>query len=157
MYFISFYFAVNHTFTTVYHVHVSYSQALTCFTVWIAPGQLQWFLPRDAMLARYTLSSCVRPSVCPSQAATGRIELVLSWRFPSTYLTLFYNEIWVSPEICVLPSGTLSQTPDLENFATTSRSRCQQNSSSTVELVDDTYTTVDESRLCTTSRSTVTL
>ena len=31
--FISFYFAVNHTFTTVYHVHVSYSQALTCFTV----------------------------------------------------------------------------------------------------------------------------
>ena len=26
------------------------------------------FLPRDAMLARGLLSSCVRPSVCPSQA-----------------------------------------------------------------------------------------
>ena len=25
----------------------------------------------------------------------------------------------------VLPSGTLSQTPDLENFATSDRSRCQ--------------------------------
>jgi len=39
-----------------------------------------------------------------------------------------------------LTSGN-SQTPDLEIFATASRSRCQQNSSSTVELVDDTYTT----------------
>jgi len=28
------------------------------------------FLPRDAMLARYMLSSCVCPSVCPSQADT---------------------------------------------------------------------------------------
>jgi len=59
------------------------------------------------------------------------------------------------------PSGTLSQTPDLENFATASRSLCQQNSSSssssTVELVDDTYTTIDESWLFTTSRRTVTL
>ena len=44
------------------------------------------FLPRDAMLAQYMLSSSVRPSVCPSicpsQAGsvsietTGRIELV---------------------------------------------------------------------------------
>ena len=38
----------------------------------------------------------------------------------------------------VIPSGTLSQTLDLENFVTASRPRCQQNSS-TVELVDDTY------------------
>ena len=38
----------------------------------------------------------------------------------------------------------------IKNFATTSRSKCQQNSSSsssTVKLVDDTYTTVDESWL----------
>ena len=27
-------------------------------------------LPRDAMLARYMLTSCVYPSVCPSQAGT---------------------------------------------------------------------------------------
>jgi len=57
--------------------------------------------------------------------------------------------------------GTLSQTPDFDNFATASRSRCQQNSSSssssTVELVDDIYTTIDESWLFTTSRRTVTL
>jgi len=59
-------------------------------------------------------------------------------------------------KIGVLLSGTLSQTPDLENFATASRSSCQQHSSSssTVQLVDDTYTTVDESWLFTTSRST---
>jgi len=79
---------------------------------------------------------------------------------PSTYHTLCYEEIWVSPKIRVLLSGTLFQTPDLENFATSSRSSCEHNSSSsssTVELVDDTYTTIDESRLFTTSRSTVTV
>jgi len=50
---------------------------------------------------------------------------------------------------------TVCQTPELENFAAASRSRCQQNSSSsssTVEFVDDTYTTVDESWLFTTMR-----
>ena len=72
-------------------------------------------LPRDAMLVRYMLSSCVRPSVCPSATltswywneTTGRIELVFgTWRLPSTYPTLCYrlNEIRVSP------SGTLSWT-----------------------------------------------
>ena len=44
----------------------------------------------------------------------------------------------------------------LRNIPTASRSRCQQNSS-TVESVGDTYTTVDESWLFTTSRSAVTL
>jgi len=52
---------------------------------------------------------------------------------------------YLLPKIKTLSSRTLSQTPDLENFATASRSRCQQNSSSTVELIDDTYTTIDES------------
>jgi len=79
---------------------------------------------------------------------------------PSTYPTLSYEKILVSPRIGVLPSGTLSETLNLENFATASRSHCQQNlsssSSSTVELVDDTYTTVDESWLFSTSRSNVT-
>jgi len=96
---------------------------------------------------------------------TGRIELVLAWRLPSTYPALRGKEILLSPKIRVLPSGTSSQTPDFENFATASRSRCQQNSSSssssssssTVEFVDDTYTTIDESWLFTASRSTVTL
>ena len=52
---------------------------------------------------------------------------------------------YLLPKIKTLSSRTLSQTPDLENFATASRSRCQQNSSLTVELIDDTYTTIDES------------
>ena len=38
----------------------------------------------------------------------------------------------------VLPSGTSSQTLDLENFVTASRSCCQRNLS-TIELVDNTY------------------
>jgi len=77
-----------------------------------------------------------------------------------SFTTLCYKEIWISPKIRVLPPpDTLSHTPDLANFAAATRSRCQQNSSSssTVELVDDTYRTIDESWLFTTSRSTVTL
>jgi len=31
--------------------------------------------------------------------------------------TLCYKEIWVSPKIRVLPSGTVSQTPDLETIS----------------------------------------
>jgi len=56
---------------------------------------------------------------------TGGIEL--PWRLPSTCPTLCYKEIWVSPKIRVLPSGTLSQTLDLENFDPAIRSRCQRN------------------------------
>jgi len=95
------------------------------------------FLPRDAMLARYVLSSCVCPSVCPSQACIVIVSKRLddsswhvTWQLSSTYPTLCCKEIRVPPKIRILPSGTL-------HFATASRSRCQQNSS-TVELVDDT-------------------
>ena len=101
---------------------------------------------------RRPLSVCL--SVCPSQAGVvskrpDESSWFLECRPPSAYPTLSYKELWVSPKTKVLPSGTLSQTPDLEDFATASRSRCRQNSSSsssTVELVDDTYTTVDKSR-----------
>ena len=41
----------------------------------------------------------------------------LTWRFLSTGDKLCYKEIHVSTKIRVLPSGTLSQTQDLENFA----------------------------------------
>jgi len=122
------------------------------------------FLPRDAMLARYMLSSCVRLSVCHKPVLYYRNNWTnragLAQRLPFFYRRLCYKEIWVSPYFKVLPSGTLSQTPNLENFATASRSRCQQHSSSssTVELVDDTYKTIDgELWLFTTSRPTVTL
>jgi len=80
------------------------------------------------MLARYLLSSCVRLCVRPSQAGVvskrpDESSWFLAWRLLSTYKCC-YEEIWVSPTIRVLPSKTsLSQTPDLENFATASRDR----------------------------------
>ena len=107
--------------------------------------------PRDAMLARYIL----RPCVCLSDTYRRSIEKkrlnelswVSAWKLP----TLCYKEI------LALPCGTSSQTPGLENLATASRSRCQRSSSSssTVELVDDTYMTIDESWLFSTSRTNV--
>ena len=84
-----------------------------------------WFLPCDAMLC------CRRvPFFCISQAGIVSRQLDESswfsaWRLPFTYPTLCYNEIWVSPKIVVLPSGTLSETPDLGNFATASWSHYQ--------------------------------
>jgi len=97
------------------------------------------------MLARYLLSSCVRPS--PSVTSrycietTGRIELVFSIEASFPHRTLCGKEIWVSPKVRALTFRTLSQTLDFKNFATAIRSHCQENSSSSsmVELVDDTY------------------
>jgi len=62
----------------------------------------------------------------------------LTRELPSTYPTLYSQEIRVSPKIRALPSGTSPKTLDLENFATASR-WCGQQNSSTVELVDHTY------------------
>jgi len=92
--------------------------------------------------------------------STGRIELVFGMAgllrpIPCCVIRKF---VYLR-KLGYFPLGLLSQTPDLENFATASQSRCQQNSSSSsskVEFVDDTYTTVDESWLFTTSRPTVT-
>ena len=47
------------------------------------------------------------------------------------------KEIHVSTKITVFPSETLSETPNLENFATASRS-CYQQNLSMVEVVDHT-------------------
>jgi len=123
---------------------------------------LSFFTARRYISAVYAVVAC--PSVGLSQAGVVSKRLdksswFLALRLLSTHLTLCYKEMWVSPKIRVLPSGILSRTQYFKNFATASRSRCQQNSlsSSTVELVDDTYTTVDESWLFTTSRSSVTL
>ena len=117
------------------------------------------FLPHDAMAAWHMQSLCVHLSITSEYCieTTGPIKLVFAI---DASFHLSHTEIWVSAKIMVLPSGNLSKTLDLENFATASRSRCQQNSpssSSTVELVDNTYTTIDESWLFTASRSTVTL
>ena len=84
---------------------------------------------------------------------------VLAWWLYFTYFTLYFKENMGISKIRVLPSRALSETSQSENFPAASLSRCQQNSSSsTVELVDNTYTTIDdESWLFTTCRPTVTL
>jgi len=95
---------------------------------------------RDAILA---MALCLCLSVCLSVTSQScietdeRIEQFLTWELPSTYPILRYKQILVF-------SKTLSQDVNLQNFATASRSCCQQ-SSSTIELVDYTNTTVDGS------------
>jgi len=132
----------------------------TLRTVFVAQVHKNWnILLRDATLARYMLSSCVCPSVRHVSRycikTTGGIELDFD-KEASFYQST--PEIWVSPKI----KGT-----SLWDFDTNSgprKFRCGKSialstnsSSSTVELVDDTCTTVDESWLFTTCRSTVTL
>ena len=90
----------------------------------------------------YMLSSRDRLSAATSRIVSKRMDeyessWVLARKLYSTLYTLCCKEIRAPPKIIrVLPSGTLPQTLDLENFAAANRSRCQQNSS-TVELVDD--------------------
>ena len=126
------------------------------FSLWLFKAQLNVviimrvfavFTARRYASAVYAVVMC--PSVClsvsPSQAGVVSKRMDESswfWRLPFTYLTFYYKEIYVSSKTSVLPSKTLSQTPDLENFATLS---------STVELVGDPYTKIDESWLFTTS------
>ena len=71
-----------------------------------------------------TVVACpnVRPSVTSRYCSeTTRRRLLFS-----TYPTPCYKKIWADPKIRLLPSGTLFQTPDLENFATARRSYRQQ-------------------------------
>ena len=89
-----------------------------------------FFLPRDAMLQR---GICCRHVVVSSS--------FLGWRLFSTYRYCAIRKFGYL-KIRVLPSGNLPQTVNIENFATASRSRCQQSSSSsssTVRLVFHTY------------------
>ena len=60
-----------------------------------------------------TLSVTSRSSVETAE----QIELVFVRELPSTYPTLRFNEIRTPTEVRVLPSGTLSQNLNLENFA----------------------------------------
>ena len=57
---------------------------------------------------------------------TGRTELGIGMgsSFHLSDTVLIGNMAWVRPKLRVLPSGALSQTPYLKNFATASRSRC---------------------------------
>jgi len=123
------------------------------------------FTARRYASAVYDVAVCRYVSVCLSVTSryrvetTRRIELVLAWKLSLTYpYTELQGNSGVS-KIRVLSAGTLSQTLDLENFATTSQQRCQLNSS-TVELVDCTCGNRRVVARCTllniTSRSTAT-
>jgi len=122
------------------------------------------FLPRDAMLARYLLCQSVRP--LQAGIVSKRLDesrWFLAWRLPPAYPTPCCKEIWMSPEICVLPprnflpnSGLKTVSPrQVDRVVNKTRRRRRRRSS--LELVDDTYTTVDESWLVITRRSTATL
>ena len=116
-------------------------------------------LTRGAMLARHFLSSCVRPSVTSRCCieTTGRIEL-LARRLPSNYPTLRYKEIWISPKIRVRYIWNFAPNSELRKFRHgKSIALSTKLVVVVVEFVDDTYTTIDESWMFTTSRSTVTL
>jgi len=81
------------------------------------------------------------PSVCPLHTCIVSKRLDESSRFVArrfhfTCPKLCCKETQVLSKISVLSSETFSHTLDLQKIATTSRSCCQQNSS-TVELVDD--------------------
>ena len=93
------------------------------------------FLTARYVSAVYAVVAC--PSVRLSQAGVvskllDESSWLLALRLLSIHLTLCYKEMWVSPKIRVLPSGTLSRTQDFKNFAAASRSRCQQ-----LVVVDD--------------------
>jgi len=75
------------------------------------------FYPHDAMLA---VAQC--PSVCPPQVGVllkrkNESGWFLAWELPSTNPSLLQGNSCISL-IRALPSGTLSQSPDLENFVT---------------------------------------
>ena len=111
-----------------------------------------------AFSARRYASAVYAVVVCLSVRPSVRHKPVL-YRKDWTNRAGFWHEGFLPPiPHCVIrKSGYLQKLryfpvalcPKLRYFVTSSRSRCQQNSSSssTVELVDDTYTTIDESRL----------
>ena len=93
------------------------------------------------------LSSCVCPFVClsvrkkPVLHQNDQTDITGFWLVGFLWVTYpkqCYKEIRVTPEIRVLPSETLPQTLELENFVMTSR-WCKQRNSSTVAPVDYTY------------------
>jgi len=83
------------------------------------------FHPHDAMLVR-VLAMALCLSVCLSQVGVlskrvNESSWFLARELHLTYPTLCYKKIQVPSKIRVLPSGTLLQTLDLENFATAYR------------------------------------
>jgi len=77
------------------------------------------FLPRDAILKRYTLPLCVRLSVtsryCIKTNRRTELVFVSETSFDGDPKLHYYKQNRVPPKIRVLPSGTLPQTLDRKN------------------------------------------
>ena len=87
------------------------------------------------------MSVCVCPSVTSRYCieTDGRIQVVLARKLFSTYPTVCYKEIRISPKYGHFP---LKLCPNSENFATASRSCYQQEA--LIRQVWSTSSTVDE-------------
>jgi len=92
---------------------------------------------------RSVTASTLCSSICEKYG--WKLTFLVFPRYSGYIWPMRWTDVWdvndeslLSSRIKVIFSGTLSQTLDLENFATASQSCCRQNWS-TVELVDDTY------------------
>ena len=88
-----------------------------------------YFLParRYDSFGPVSVCGCLRLFLCRSQVGVLSKRMnesgwFLAWELPSTYPTLCFKEIQVPSKTRVLPSGTLLQTLDFENFAAAYRS-----------------------------------
>jgi len=123
---------------------------------------------RDAMLARYLMSSCVR--LCVRLSVTSRYDIETTRRNVLVFGMEASFHLYRMHSVCVIRKlAYLQQLPSLWNFVPNSGLRKFRHGKSIalstelvvvvlmVELVDDTYTTMDESWLFTEGRSTATL
>ena len=123
-----------------------------------------FFTAQQCASAAYAV--VVRPSVCLSQAGIVSKRLdesswYLAWELPSTYPTLSCKKIWVSSLWNFVPKTSALLTNRLRKFrhgklialSTTCRRRRRRSSL----LTTMRQSTIDESWLFTTSRSTVSL
>jgi len=111
------------------HVQRTCKSVCTCnaFTAADIYCFLLTFLPVRRYASAATSYVALYPSVCLSQVGVlskrkEESSWFLSLELPSTHPILREKEIRVPSQIRVLPSGTLSQTPDLENFVSAYRS-----------------------------------
>ena len=84
-----------------------------------------------ARVLALALCLCLSASVCLS-VCLSQVGVLSKWMDGSSWFsacrllltssTQYYKEIQVATKIRVLPSGTLSKTPDLHNFASAYRS-----------------------------------
>ena len=130
--------------TVVWHLQQRKHWKISVFQISLILAATQGgsrFVPCDTILVPYIPCPCVY--LCPSQVRVlSKQQNELSWFGHGIFLQPIvhfplrkFGYLWKTR---VLPSGTLLQTLDLENFTALSRSCCWQNLS-TVELVDHTY------------------